>query len=348
MPARRLVLPLLLSLAATGTLTGGIVSAADLRADERRERQALAERRAAEAERKAVVAYQQALTPVAVSVYDTVQPLQQAYTDLDLGTVSAIDVLIDVGNAVAAEDGLPAVKAQLEAVTPAPSMVERHAELVTALDGLIASAGTSRKLEDSADEDAYTSLVADGDLSLDEATRDWIRPLTPIFSGATPPPVPVEGGTAGKRVPRSHPAYLRDAGNLCSAGIDELEKVRGNGDDPSLEEVRAGLRELSARIPSLTAVPAAPADEKTVQDSIRGPLQRTLELQRGFDAALAAARRGNRADFRAGQAQIARGEIAAEKAAAGYRAYGSQVCGLYLVGLEDDASAGADEETRTA
>lgn len=337
MPARRFVLPLLLSAAAVSTLTGGLVSAADLRADERRQRQVLAERRAAEAEKMAVVAYQQELTPLAVSVYDTVQPLQQAYLDLDLGTVSAIDVLIDVGNAVAAQDALPALKASLEAVTPAPSLADQHTQLVTALEDLIVSARTSTALESAKDEAAYTSLVADGDLSLDEATRDWTRPLTPIFAGATAPPVPVEAGTAGKRAPRSHPSFLRDAGNLCSAGIDALDTVRGNDDDPSLEEVRAGLRELSGRIAPLAAVQAAPADEKLVQDSIRAPLQRTLDIERGFDAA----------GLRAGRAQIARGEIAAEKAAAGYRAYGSQICGLYLVGLEDDASAGAEEDTRT-
>lgn len=347
MPARRFVLPLLLSATAVATLTGGLVSAADLRAEERRQRQLVAERRAAEAEKKAVVAYQQALTPLAVSLYDTVQPLQQAYLDLDLGTVSAIDVLIDVGNAVAAEDALPALKASLEAMTPAPSLVNQHAQLVTALDGLIASARTSKALESSDDGDTYTSLVAEGDLSLDEATRDWTRPLTPIFAGATAPPVPVEAGTAGKRLPRSHPSFLRDAGNLCSAGIDALDKVRGNGGDPSLEQIRAGLKELSGRIAPLAKVQAAPADEKLVQDSIRAPLQRAVDIERGFQAAVAAAQRGDRAGLRAGRAQIARGEIAAQKAAAGYRAYGSQICGLYLVGLEDDASAGAEEDTRT-
>lgn len=347
MPAPAALLPLLLSVTALGTLTGGVASAVDLRADERQQRQALAERRAAEAEKKAVTAYQQALTPVAVTVYDTVQPLQQAYTDLDVGTVSAIDVLIDVGKAVAAADGLPAVKAQLAALTPAPSLTEEHDRLVAAVDDLLAAAGTSQVLDDSDDEDSYNRLIADGDLSLDEATRDWTRPLTPVYAGAAAPPAPLEAGTAGKRVPQSHPSFLREAGNLCSTGIDQLEKVRGNSDDPSLEQIRAGLRELTGRVGPLVDVKAAPADEKSVQDSIRTPLQRTVEIEKGFAAALDAARRGDQAAVRAGQAQIARGEIAAEKAAAGYRAYGSQICGLYLVGLEDDASGEADDTSTT-
>lgn len=344
MTRSRHLLPLVVSLACVGTLTGGFAVAGDLRADERRERAAAAARRAAEQERKAVAAYQQALTPVAVAVYDAVQPLQQAYTDLDDGDVSAVDVLIDVGNHLAGPDGVPALRTRLAALVPAPSLADEHELLLTAMDDYAAAARGVKPLDGSDDTSTYAGVIARGDLALDEATRDWTRPLTPVFEGVTAPPVPVEAGTDGRRPPLSHASYLREAGNLCSAGIDAYAKTGSGKDEPSLEEIRAGLRELRSRVPKIAAVRTAPADAKVVADSIRGPLTRTLEIASGFDAAIAAARRGDDAGVRAGRAQITRGEVAAEKAAAGFRAFGSELCALYLVGLEDDGGVAADDD----
>lgn len=347
MPARGLALPLALSLATVGTLTGGLATAADLRADERRERAAAAEQRAQEQERQAVAAYQQALMPIAVAVFDVVQPLQQAYTDLDDGEVSAVDVLIDVGNHVASPEGVPALRSRLEAVQPPASLADEHQLLLTAAEDLAAAARGVKPLDDSDDASSYASTIAKGDLALDEATRDWIRPLTPVYEGATAPPIPVEAGTDGRRAPLSRASYLREAGNLCSDGIDAFDKTGSAKPKPSLEEIRAGLKELTARVPRLAAVKAPTADDRRVRDSIRAPLKRTVELGQGFERAIAGVRRGDRAAIRAGEAQLVRGEVAAEKAAAGYRAYGSQLCALYLVGLDEDQRPGKDDVRTT-
>jgi hypothetical protein len=347
MPALRALLPAVVALASLGTLTGGLTSAADLRADERRAEARAAERRAEQRERKAVAAYQQQLAPVAVTVYDMVQPLQQAFRDLDDGDVDAVDVVIDVGNHLAAPQALPAMRARLGAITPPRSVLDRHRVLLETVDGFAFAASEVKPLDDSDDESTYARLLARADLALDDATRDWIRPITRIYAGAEAPPVPVEDGTDGPRTPLSHASYLREAGNQCSAGIEAFDKTGAGKDEPSLAEVRAGLRELSSRISRLAKVKAPTADDKVVAQTIRAPLRRTVELEQGFNAAIAAAQRGDDAGIRAGEAQITRGEVAAEKAAAGYRAYGSQLCALYLVGLEEGAAAPEGDGTRT-
>ncbi len=346
MPTPR-VLPLMIALASLGTATGGFVAAADLRADERRERALAAQRLAEQREREAVAAYQQAVTPVATELYDLVQPLQQSYADLQDGVVSAVDVLIDVSAYVVGEQGLPALSSRLEAVVPAESVREGHEQLEGALQEMAAAARPVAALADDTEDTVDADRIAEGDLGLDAATRDWTAALTRAFAGAAPPPAPVEAGVAGVRPALSPTSYLREAGNLCSAGLDALMEAGNDKPDRSVEEARQTLQELSGRIPQLTAVKVVPADEKRVADSIGEPLQRTLELSAGFESAVAAARRGDRPGLQAAQAQIARGEIAAEKAAAGFRAYGSQLCALYLVGLEDEAGADAGEDTRT-
>lgn len=347
MPARRLLLPLAISLTAVGTLTGGMVSAADLRADERRERAAAAERRAAEQAQRELVAYREALTPVVTAVYDLVQPLQLAFADLDDGDVSAIDVLVDVAAHLSSPEGLDVVRKQLEQVTPPAAVRAQHEQLAAAVADHVDAARPVAALAASDDDTRYASVIAKADIELDEATRRWTAPLIPVYSGATAPPVPVEFGTEASRVPLSRTSYLRDVGNLCSAGIDSaVETDKGRG-EPTLEEIRAGLRELANRLPKLVAVRAVPADEPRIRTGIRAPLERTQELVAGFEAAVAAARRGDAGGLRAARARITRGEVAAEKAAAGLLAYGSKVCALYLVGLEDDADVDRPEARTT-
>ena len=346
MPQLRPLLPALLAVAVLGTLAGGVVAAGDLRDDERRERAAAAARRAAEAERRATEAYRAAVTPVALAVYDVVQPLQQAYADLDDGDVSAIDVLVDVGVHVAGDDGLKAVRPRLEAITPPARLADEHDQLLAALDELAEAAAVLAPLRRSSDESRFADVVADGDLALDEATLSWIRPVTPVYEGAETPAVPGESGLETGRVPRSHASYLRLAGNLCSAGIDEsLDAAEGREATP--EQITRSLARLDDRVPLLLAVPAAGSDEARVRTAIRTPLQRSDQLGKGFRAVVAAARAGDLAGVRAGQAQVLRGETALEKAAAGYRAYGSETCSLYLVGLEDETGDGGDQPRAT-
>lgn len=346
MPASRFLLPLAIGLTALGSLSGGLVAAADLRDDQRRERLAALERREQERERQAVVRYREQLTPLALAVYDHVQPLQQAHADLDAGNVPAVDVLIDVGNHVASPTGLPVLRRKLGDVTPARSLLDQHRVLLQAVDDIAYAGELLKELQDSDDELSYAEVIARADLGLDDATRDWTRALNAAYEGAQTPAVPVETGADGPRVPVSHASYLREAGNECLAGIEAFAATGAGKREPSLEEVRAGLKELTTRVPLLAKVKAPTADDKVVATTIRVPLRRTVELAGGFDAAVAAARRGDAAGVRAGQAQLARGEVAAEKAAAGYRAYGSEVCALYLVGLEEGAAAKGDA-TRT-
>ena len=341
MSAPRALLPLVLSLSALATLGGGVLAAEDLRAEERRERAAAAERRAAEQERLAVVAHQQAVRPLADAVYDLAQPLQQAHGDLDRGEVSTVDVLMDVGAHVNSPAALPALRRQLGDVVPPVSLRDAHRVLILAVDDLAYAGELASELDDAESEDSYVVTLSDSGRVLDDATGDWIRSIGTIFKGAQAPPVPVASGTAGSRAPLSHASYLREAGNQCSAGIAAFAKV-GGGEEPSLPQLRAGLKELSTRVPALLRVKAPMSDDRLVAASIRAHLRRAAEIGQGFEAALAAARRGDAAGLRAGRERLARGQVAAQRAADGYRAYGSRLCALYLVGLEDDAVAGDD------
>ena len=347
MPARRVALPLLLLSAAGATLGTGIVSAADLREDERRMRAIAAERRAEDRERAAVAQYQEALRPVAEGVYDEVQPLQQAFRDLADGDVQVVDPLIDVATHVAGERGVSKPRTGLRALTPAASMRQQHQLLLAALDDYVAAARQIGSLKDSAALRIEADVIARADLALDAASRNWDRSLAAIFQGVTPPPSPVEAGVDGPRPPRSAASYLREVGNLCSAGIDAQDKAGSDDPDPSPAQLRASVAELGARLPLLTAVQAARGDDLLVTSSIREPLQRSREVVQGVNSALAAVERRDRAALRLARAQIARGEVAAQKAAAGFRAYGSDVCALYLVGIEDEAEPKPDGTTRS-
>lgn len=342
---RRAALPAALGVAALATLTGGVAASGDLRADQRRTEAVAAEQRRQQQLQRERDEYATALEPVAQALYDVVQPLQQAYADLATGATSALDVLVDVGVHVGSDRGLPVTRSQLAALRPAASVQERHDALLAAVDALLAAARRVDALEASDDEDRYTALVAEGDVALDAATRTWTRELVPVFGAGSSPPVPREAGVDGTRRPLSQASWLREAGNLCSSGLDRDLDL---GEDPSVQQVRASLGRLAERIPQLVAVPAPAQDEQLLTDSVRQPLQGTLEISAGFDAALSAAERGDEPGLRQGQAQIARAEVAAEKAGIGLREYGSQLCALYLVGFQEGGQEPAEDGTRDA
>lgn len=300
-----------------------------------------------EHERAAVTQYQQALAPVADAFYDQVQPLQQAFRDLADGDVPTVDPLLDLAAHVAGERGIGPLRQQLEAVAPAASLLREHQLLLTALDDHVSAAGQLGVLRDSAEVRIEADLIARADLALDAATRHWTGAVAVVFTGNPTPPIPAEAGVEGLRPARSSASYLRGVGNLCSLGLEALHLAGSDGSAPTAIQVRASATELSSRLPQLKAVPTATSDEPLVSSSIREPLDRARELVDGLNRGLRAMERGDQAALRSAQGQIARGEVAAHKAAAGLRAYGSELCAIYLVGVEDAAEPDPGRPTRS-
>lgn len=348
---RRRVLPVVIAVSALATGGAGIVSAGEIREDEREaraaalrevQRAAAAKRAAAAREAELEAAYREELGRIAEEVYDAVTPLQQAYTDLDEGRVSSVDVLIDVGGAEGVPAALVGPQEALEELEVPAALTDEHRGLGEALQAL-EEAGSTEEMLAAAEGRALGRVIVESDLQLDVASRRWAAAVELVYGGERPVSVASRDGKGGRK-PRSRTSFLHQAGTVCLQGLDVVISEDPER-EPSLQEVHAAVRELSGRIPKIVAVPTADVEESEVEASIRVHLRRAAEVGAGFRAAERAARGGDEAGLRAAEAQIARSGLAAEKAAAGLRAYGSETCALYLVGSEEGSG---DEGTSAA
>lgn len=326
MPSRRALAPAVLGVCSALVLTAAVVSAADLRGDEQRAR-------AQAQERRDVDAWLTAVRPLADRLYDHIQPLQKALEDTVGPAQLVVDVLEDVSQELVDAGELVAVADELGQTTPPKTVSADRDALVAAVREMAEAATTASTVFDAEQEEALVDALVDSDLALDRATRDYEAAIVRMHGGRPLPPVPdILGESDPARASASRAAYLQAAGAVCAGSLDEVAAAGdGGSDEDERRRAEALVTVLRRDVPLLAAVPAPPRDADLVRDTIATPLQGTLALVEGLDAALAAQ---DEAAARAAGKLLSQGELAAEKAAAGYREYGSATCSGFLVGFE--------------
>ena len=337
MPAVSRLLPAAIALALTGTLVGGGVAAADLRADEQRaeaERQRVA---AAEALARAEADYRTAVGALAEEVFDQVEPLQQTVERVLAVDDGSFTVLSDVSRG-GGVDALKSVRTRLGEIVPPPTLADGHRRLDAGLDALVrGSTALVNSVDPDLGEDSFFRELVRGDDSLDSGVRIFNDQLEELYAGGSVPSLPGETG-AGKagRPATSKAAYLYGVGALCAGTSSE------NPDDPAgLRRDAAELRDL---LRGLVAVPAPPADAELVRTSIAEHVERGNAIVEGLEgAATAIDRRDDRA-LAAAEVQLERGSLALDQAADGFGAYGSETCKISFSSEED----GEEEPERPA
>lgn len=333
MPAVSRLLPVALAVAVIGTLVGGGVAAADLRADERRakaERQRVA---AAEALVRAEAEYRTAVAVLAEEVFDQVEPLEQTVERVLAIEEGSFTVLSDVTSRGGAVDALTSVRTRLGEVVPPPTLADGHRRLDAGLDALVR--GTSALLgsvDAGLDESSFLRELVRGDDALDSGVRILSDQLQELFAGGSVPSLPGETGmgTAG-RPASSKAAYLYGVGSLCTVTTTD------NADDPAgLRRDAAALRDL---LRGLVAVPAPPADTELVRTSIAEHVERGNAIVDGLEEAATAIDRRDERALAAAEVKLERGSLALDRAAEGFRAYGSETCAISF-----SSGDGSDEE----
>ena len=338
MPAVSRLLPAAIALALTGTLVGGGVVAADLRADERR---AEAERRrvaAAEELARAEADYRTAVGALAEEVFDQVEPLQQTVERVLAVDDGSFTVLSDVSSRGGGVDALKSVRTRLGELVPPPTLADGHRRLDAGLDALVrGSTALVNAVDPDLGEDSFFRELVRGDDSLDSGVRILNAQLQQLYAGGSVPSLPGETG-AGKagRPATSKAAYLYGVGSLC-AGI-----AGDNPDDATgLRRDAAELRDL---LRGLLAVPAPPADAELVRTSIADHIERGNAVVDGLEGAATALDRRDEKALAAAQVQLERGSLALDRAAEGFGAYGSETCKISFSSEED----GEEEPERPA
>lgn len=320
--------------------TGGLV-AADQRSD-----LALAARERAQAAAQAATdkqraAYLSGLQQVAATLYDDVQPLQAAVELVINGEDLSLVVLDDIAGALVDADRAAASRTALEQLQPSPDLAAGQAQALAALDQLAKAVRTTARV---LDERKLLDAVVAADLELDAATRALEAAVGPVLPRAALRPS--EFGRDGSRPPLSRTSYLLQAGSICGRSVGEQAERLQDGlgeDERALAQAEADR--LARDLPRLLAVRAPTGDDPQVASGIRAPLRQSADLTAGLRGLLAASRTGDAAALAEAERQVSRGTVAAGKAAAGYREYGSQSCVLYLVGTEEPAAE--DDGTAT-
>lgn len=344
-PSRLLPALIALTLLGTGGTAGW--AAADLRAEERRAEQERRKVAAAEAEARAVEAYRAAVEPLAAELYGEAQPFVRAMQDATDVELLAAGVLEDVSQVLVDTKPFDALHARLSSLTAPRSVYTQHLQMQSGLKDFADAADLAAGVAGQEDVDDVIPALVSSEQALASATRTWRTPVETLFAGLPLPPVPAQhpDGDPAPR-PATRTSYLYEAGARCASSLGRIvEQIEGRVDDDA-HVARVSFTVLREDLPALIALSVPEADAGTLRDTITAPLEDTRSAS-GLVAPLLdtlLSGRGTPAQAREVETLLTRGEVAAERAAAGFRAYGSTTCSGYLVGFEDEPGSADEDE----
>lgn len=342
-----LLLPGLVALALLGT--GGTAgwTAVDLRADERRAEQERRRVAAAEAEARAVDAYRAAVALLATELYGEAQPFLRAMQDATDVELLGGGVLEDVSQLLVDTQAFDALHTRLSAITAPESVYPQHLQMQSGLRDFADAADLAAGVAGQEDEGDVIPALVTSEQALASATRTWRTPIEALFTGQPLPPIPArqpDGDPAPR--PATHASYLYDAGIRCASSVGRfVEQIEGRTEDDA-HVARVSFTLLRDDLPALIALPVPEADAGPVRDTITAPLEDARAASEAVAPLLETllSGRGSDAQLREFDTLITRAEVAAERAAAGFRTYGSTTCSGYLVGFEGAPGSAEQQE----
>lgn len=266
--SRTLWAQLLVGACALGVAAGGVVAAGDVRAENDRAARARAE-----------AAYLERFRPLAESVFDHAQPLQDAFDAFDTPQADDGQVRDDVFASGDAEQALRARLAELSAAEPPPRYQVAAGRAVEALETLADAAARLEKAttEDSEDgtEEGFVLGYDEGQQLLENGELAWTTSVLDLFGDLTPPSLPatMRGAAQPGRSPRSKGAYLYAVDRICARAFDASDRLPTPQDLGQLlrtlpKELRLGLGAAD----KLRAVPLPVADDAQLKAEVQTPL----------------------------------------------------------------------------
>jgi hypothetical protein len=173
--------------------------------------------------------YRDGLRPTIESVYDQVQPLQDAFDAFARPRPESALVRDDVFAAAGAQNALAARRAELAATTPPAALRGQVAQLDAGLAQLQRAAvalAAATKAQPGAD--GVVQEYVRGERALGVALRDYRRAVSALYAGQPVPsaPAPDRAGAVAGRAPLSHGAWLLAAGRVCGRTSRPLTAAR--------------------------------------------------------------------------------------------------------------------------
>jgi hypothetical protein len=301
---KRILLPLLIGLLAVGQVVTGLVGASSIRADQKHAREVAAEKRA-------VAAYRKAAGPVVLTVFDAIQPLQDAYDAFNKPRAGLIRAQVDTIRSGAAGTALASAKKTLDGLRAPKTLKDAAARLTAGLSQLrTAESGLVAATRAKTNAFGFSSAISDGYDKLSSAEASWNTAAGDVFGGAPLSLPSIDRALAqGRKVP-TRAGFIHAADLVCAANGERVDALPEVG---SVELVRdqfpklAGIirdNEKQLRTLHLPAADATLQHRITVQLGSASQLPAQMEVlssalkrhdlaaytasERRFDAALAA------------------------------------------------------------
>lgn len=329
----RWLLPAAVGLTGLGVLAVAATQVAPLRAEER----------AAQAAREQA-AFRTLLRPLAESVFDQVQPLQDAFDQFDKPHPDDLQVRDDVLRASVAVPALQARRKELKAFDVPDAYTAPVRDLLTSLDLLETAAVRLRKATgEKGDAEGEVAGFGSGQGILESAEIAWQDALLTVYGERDAPSMPSTDRTLVKRgrSPLSRGAYVYQADRTCGSSSTAGDAL------PDPTDLGSFLRLLPKQIAltrgattRLQAVPLPPPDAARLKKDVVAPLGRFLQQ------ATIAERIVSRPGVTPGAGDLATLKAADETLrglSKALTAYGATLCGDYFdPGPPLDGGAGED------
>lgn len=313
------LLPWLVGLVCLAQVAVGCIAAASIRADQRKA--------AAEAkDRREVAALHAALTPIALSVFDVVQPMHDVEDDPDGSADYYPQLRNDVLARTGAADAVARLQARLAQLAVPASRRAAVAALRKAMTRLVtATTQLASATHAKGDRSGYVKDFDDAFDALDAATGDWSIAVTSEF-GPRRMPTPSSGRVTalGRKAP-SRGGYVRLADRACGVAA-----VAGN-ELPDHQDFATFVREdlprevaIGERMAKALSAIAPPPDAAARRLRI---LSGAIDRFNGHERAMIAAQRaGDPAAFVAASRALLAGLPAMRDLSHAFQKYGATVC----------------------
>ena len=322
---KRVLLPALIGLLAVAVAVTGLVGASGIRADQRKAA-AIAK------EKKAVARFKEATKPLVISVFDAVQPLQDAddaFSSPRPGLTAARD---DVLSHSGASTGLHAVAVKLKALPVPKTLTAQAKELRTQLDALIsASNSLAEATHATADTHGFVAAFGDGFEELLSAETAWLLAVQHLYGDDTTLPLPTASRTSahGRQVPTKG-GFISTSDLTCTrAGV-------AMGDLPDLpddQDIRTNFPKRAAivrtAVSTLLKVPA-PASAAAFQHELRVQLHASMAMATAYEQLRAAFVHADIGAYRASLRSLHAAEAAAQALSRAYKTYGVSECAFFF------------------
>jgi hypothetical protein len=321
---RRAVVPALLALIVVAEISTALVGSASIRSDQRKAA-------AIAAEKRAVAAYRVALQPLAIRVFDAVQPLQDvddAFATVAPGQLGARDDVLAHSGAVAT---LTAVGTSLRDVRVPKSLHSQGATLSADLAGLqtaakaLAAATTAK-----GDRTGFVSEFGSGFDLLLSAESNWIDALQAVYGKdlALPTPGADRSGAHGRSAPTKG-GFLQQADLTCARGGVDLDRAGKITDLDTqiryLPQHAAIIRRTGKALLALRTDAASAA----FQHRLGIELKAHEAYPTALEAIVRAAKARDVNAYDAAQKDFAQATLTLRDLSRSFKAYGATVCSNY-------------------